>query len=82
MNADPGITTKRIRVYGIVQGVGFRPTASRLAHEAGICGTVANKGSYVEIFAQGGEECVDAFLTALRQRPPLRQVPRTHELRK
>ncbi len=72
MNADPGITTKRIRVYGIVQGVGFRPTASRLAHEAGICGTVANKGSYVEIFAQGGEECVDAFLTALRQRPPRR----------
>lgn len=30
------ILKKRIRVYGIVQGVGFGPTVDRLAHEAGI----------------------------------------------
>ena len=31
-----GIVTRRIRVYGIVQGVGFRPTVSRHAMETGI----------------------------------------------
>ena len=43
--------TKKIRVYGIVQGVGFRPTVSRHAAAAGITGSVCNKGPYVEIFA-------------------------------
>ena len=36
--------TKRIRVYGIVQGVGFRPTVSRHATANGIRGNVCNKG--------------------------------------
>ena len=40
--------TWRIRVYGIVQGVGFRPTVSRHATNHGIYGTVCNKGPYVE----------------------------------
>ena len=44
--------TKRIRVYGIVQGVGFRPTVSRHATANGIRGNVCNKGPYVEIYAQ------------------------------
>ncbi len=48
--------TKKIRVYGIVQGVGFRPTVSRHAAAAGITGSVCNKGPYVEIFAQGEEK--------------------------
>lgn len=65
-------TTKRIRVYGIVQGVGFRPTVSRHAMDTGITGTVCNKGPYVEIFAQGTAEQVDAFLVALEERPPRR----------
>ncbi len=64
--------TKRIRVYGIVQGVGFRPTVSRHALAAGIRGTVCNKGPYVEIFAQGTEGQVGAFLDALEHRPPRR----------
>ena len=37
--------TVRICVFGIVQGVGFRPFVSRIAIAAGICGTVCNKGS-------------------------------------
>ena len=69
---DKIIITRRIRVYGIVQGVGFRPTVSRHAMETGIRGTVSNKGPYVEIYAQGTEDQVDAFLTALRERPPKR----------
>ena len=48
--------TRQIRVYGIVQGVGFRPTVSRHAAARGIHGNVCNKGPYVEIYAQGPEE--------------------------
>lgn len=64
--------TRQIRVYGIVQGVGFRPTVSRHAAETGITGSVCNKGPYVEIFAQGEPDQVDRFLDALEHRPPRR----------
>ena len=55
--------TRKIRVYGIVQGVGFRPTVSR---------SVCNKGPYVEIFAHGTKAQVDGFLEDLEKRPPKR----------
>jgi len=64
--------TKKIRVYGIVQGVGFRPTVSRHAAAAGITGSVCNKGPYVEIFAQGEEKCVKDFQERLEKQPPKR----------
>ena len=64
--------TRRIRVYGIVQGVGFRPTVSRHAVANGIRGKVCNKGPYVEIYAQGTEQQVDGFLKDLEERPPKR----------
>ena len=64
--------TWRIRVYGIVQGVGFRPTVSRHATSTGICGTVCNKGPYVEIYAQGQKEQMEGFLKALEVQPPKR----------
>ncbi len=66
------LITKRIRVYGIVQGVGFRPTVSRHAAEAGVRGTVCNCGPYVEIFAQGTPQQLAHFLDALEHRPPSR----------
>lgn len=66
--------TEIIRVYGIVQGVGFRPFVSREASDLGLCGTVANKGSYVEIHAQGSEKAVDELKKALESRSPERSV--------
>lgn len=66
--------TEMIRVYGIVQGVGFRPFVSREASDLGLCGTVANKGSYVEIHAQGSEKAVEDLKKALENRPPERSV--------
>ena len=64
--------TKMIRVYGIVQGVGFRPTVSRHAMARGIRGSVSNKGPYVEIFAQGKQQDVDAFIADIGNKPPKR----------
>lgn len=61
--------TEMIRVYGIVQGVGFRPFVSREASGLGLFGTVANKGSYVEIHAQGSEKAVEDL------KKPLKAVP-------
>ena len=62
----------RIRVFGIVQGVGFRPFISRLAKEQNIFGTVCNKGSYVEIFAQGEKKILDQFQQDILDRAPER----------
>lgn len=64
--------THKIKVYGIVQGVGFRPFVSRVCLDNRIFGTVANRGSYVEIFAQG--ENVPALYEALKHTPPDRAV--------
>lgn len=66
--------TNLIRVYGIVQGVGFRPFVSRIADRAGITGSVANKGSYVEIYATGTKEQLDGFLDDLEHHPPERSA--------
>lgn len=62
------------RVYGIVQGVGFRPFVDRLAHRHGIKGSVSNKGPYVEIDAQGEASDIDAFFDELLHRPPERAI--------
>ncbi len=68
------IRTERIRVYGIVQGVGFRPTTDRHAASSGIRGYVCNKGPYVEIIAQGTEEQIENFINLLKNEPPRRAV--------
>ena len=57
----------RITVYGIVQGVGFRPTVYRVAKAMGLKGFVVNNGSNVEIHVdRDGEK----FLTELKRALP------------
>ncbi len=63
-----------IRVFGIVQGVGFRPTVSRHAMAHGVRGSVCNMGPYVEIWAQGAEESLRDFCRDIREQPPERAV--------
>ncbi|MCD8110280.1 MAG: carbamoyltransferase HypF [Clostridiales bacterium] len=67
-------TTKWIRVYGIVQGVGFRPFVSRIADRIGVTGSVANKGSYVEIYLNGTSGQQQDFLYALEHEAPERSA--------
>lgn len=64
--------TVRLKVYGIVQGVGMRPVVARHAALCGVTGTVANLGPYVEIFAQGDEKKVDEFVRLIEEEPPKR----------
>lgn len=67
-------SAKLIRIYGIVQGVGFRPFVARAAEEFSVKGSVANKGSYVEVHAQGDIPSVEGFIRTLKTRPPKRSV--------
>ena len=66
--------TRRYRVFGIVQGVGFRPFVSRLATAHGLSGSVANKGPYVEILAQGRRAAMADFRRALTEEAPERSA--------
>ena len=52
---------KRFRIYGIVQGVGFRPFIKKLADSYEIKGIVCNYGPFVEVVAEGEESVLDAF---------------------
>ena len=59
-----------IRVRGCVQGVGFRPTVWRMAHELGLSGDVRNDSEGVLIRVAGGSKAVSALLERLRREPP------------
>ena len=61
-----------IKIYGIVQGVGFRPFVSRLADACQIHGTVCNKGPYVEVFAEGDNESLKRFVEGIPKKAPER----------
>jgi hydrogenase maturation protein HypF len=66
---------ERIRVRGLVQGVGFRPTVWRLARRLGLRGDVCNDGEGVLIRAWGAPRQIDAFCAALRAEcPPLAHI--------
>jgi hydrogenase maturation protein HypF len=61
---------RRIRVRGVVQGVGFRPFVHRLAQSAGLTGFVLNDGAGVLIEAQGHRAALEEFTRALRSDAP------------
>jgi len=65
-----GAVRSRIRVEGIVQGVGFRPFVHALASEAGLSGFVGNDSVGVFIEAEGPPEAVARFVEDLRARAP------------
>ncbi len=53
-----------------MQGIGFRPFISRLAEEYGMKGDICNRGSYVEIHAQGPAEKVRSFISDIPEKAP------------
>jgi len=69
----------KVKVTGIVQGVGFRPFIYRTAVENKLNGYVKNRGDAgVEILLEGNENNIKNFLKDLKQKkPPLAQI---HEI--
>ena len=66
---------RRLRVRGIVQGVGFRPTVWRLARSLDLSGWVRNDSAGVEILVEGEREQVETFTRRLPEElPPLARL--------
>jgi hydrogenase maturation protein HypF len=65
----------RLRVRGVVQGVGFRPFVHRLATRRGLAGFVLNDGDGVVVEIEGPAAAVESFAEALEQEaPPLARI--------
>ncbi|MBA2303056.1 MAG: carbamoyltransferase HypF, partial [Acidobacteria bacterium] len=63
-------TAVDVRVRGVVQGVGFRPSVFRLAREHALTGWVLNGESGVEMHLEGTALALDAFVRELKDHPP------------
>lgn len=75
--AEPAIEAcaERIRVRGLVQGVGFRPAVWKLAKREHLDGWVLNDAEGVWIHVQGAEQAIARFVDALQtEAPPLSRI--------
>jgi hydrogenase maturation protein HypF len=66
----------RLEIFGVVQGVGFRPFVVRLAHRFGLTGWVKNDGRGVQIHVESARpERIGRFARALSaESPPLARI--------
>jgi hydrogenase maturation protein HypF len=65
----------RIRVRGVVQGVGFRPFVYRLAHQYQLNGWVRNTSGSVDIEVEGSQKALRDFLNDLEDKaPPMARI--------
>jgi hydrogenase maturation protein HypF len=62
---------RRLRVEGLVQGVGFRPFVHRLALRHQLGGWVLNTSGSVEIQVEGDAPAIERFLHDLRHEAPV-----------
>ena len=69
MNTNSKVT-ERIRLWGIVQGVGFRPFVAKIAHRMEMRGEVLNMGGLVEIVVTDSPQRIDAFVKAIEVEKP------------
>jgi hydrogenase maturation protein HypF len=61
---------RRLRVEGIVQGVGFRPFVARTAADRNLDGWVRNTGGGVTVHLEGSADAVEAAAATIRTDPP------------
>ncbi len=67
----------RVMIRGRVQGVFFRDSARRTAHDLGLAGFVRNlPGGVVEIVAEGPRDALDRLAEWARTGPPAARVER------
>ncbi len=68
----------KVRIEGIVQGVGFRFFTEDIAREYGVTGYVKNMydGS-VEVYAEGSIDILEKFVEDLKAGPRMARVEKT-----
>jgi hydrogenase maturation protein HypF len=72
---------RRVRVRGVVQGVGFRPFVYRLAQELSLAGWVRNDAEGVEMEVQGLPGNISALLARMvKEAPRLARVDRVEAI--
>ena len=70
---------RRFDVFGLVQGVGFRPFVYVTASELGLSGSVSNTPSGIVVEVEGTADAVDSFGRRLtHDAPPLAEVEGVH----
>lgn len=62
--------TERIKLWGIVQGVGFRPFVAKIADRLKMKGEVLNIGGLVEIVVTDTPDRIEGFLEAIEREKP------------
>ncbi len=68
-------SVRRLRITGVVQGVGFRPFVYNLATRLGVSGWVQNTSSGVEISATAQQDHLNDFAARIRsEAPPLARI--------
>lgn len=62
---------EKIKIGGIVQGVGFRPFVHNLAYKHKLCGYIQNNPDGVVIEAEGNPVNIEAFVSELQKGAPV-----------
>lgn len=76
---DGAITTKRLRIAGRVQGVGYRAGFARQAQGLGLAGWVRNRrDGTVEALVHGSAQEVDQIIAWARRGPAMADVDQVH----
>jgi acylphosphatase len=70
-----------VRLYGRVQGVGFRDFARRAARDLDVAGYARNRSDgSVEVAAEASPEALARFFERLRHGPPYGSVQRMEDV--
>lgn len=64
------IITEQIKIWGIVQGVGFRPFVAKIADRLHMKGQVLNLGGLVQLILTDEPARIDSFLDVLAKEKP------------
>lgn len=70
----------KFEIFGVVQGVGFRPFIYTIATELGVFGEVYNDSEGVKIIAQADEKIIEKFKAEIYAKlPPLARIDKLNE---
>ncbi len=65
----------RIKIEGLVQGVGFRPFVYKLARRHALRGNVENNNNGVTVMAEGSQDAINQFVMDIRyDAPPASEI--------